>query len=146
MMMIMRPLLSTRQSLQSWGRPTGVPSGGDHPLLRKCALRGQHPERHLNQNHRRHPIHSGMNGKNMRNPGRDQSIKICTILHLPQLWSWSNQSLRNAILINPWYLIHLLCGVWTSLLWVPRVPIARWPTGFNRARAILTIFRRRIQP
>ena len=37
----------------------------------------------------------------MRNPGRDQSIKICAILHLPWLWIWSDQSLRNAILINP---------------------------------------------
>ena len=42
-----------------------------------------------------------MNGKNVRNPGRNQSIKRCAILHLPWLWSWSNQSLRNALLINP---------------------------------------------
>ena len=28
-------------------------------------------------------------GKNMRNPGRNQSIKGCAILHLPQLQSWN---------------------------------------------------------
>ena len=41
------------------------------------------------QNHAKHPIHCGMNGIRVNNPGRDWSTKRCVILHLPQLWSWS---------------------------------------------------------
>ena len=47
---------------------------------------------------------------------------------------------------QPQYPIHPLCGVWTSLLWVPRVPTARRPAGSSRARVILTTFGRRIWP
>ena len=51
--MMMRPLLLIRQTCQSQGRPTRVPSGRDHPLLRKHGLQRttvQHHKRHLSQN------------------------------------------------------------------------------------------------
>ena len=60
-----------------------VPSGEGYPLLRK---HGQWPK---SQNHAKHPIHHGMNGKSVKNPGRDWSTKRCIILCLPQLQSWS---------------------------------------------------------
>ena len=59
-----------------------VPSSGGHPLLRKHGLKVQWPK---SQNHAKCPIHHGMNGKNVKNPGRDQSTKRCIILPLPQL-------------------------------------------------------------
>ena len=58
----------------------GVPSGGDHPLLRKHRPRVRC---HESQNCARHPVHHVMNGKNMRNPERNWRTKRCVILHLP---------------------------------------------------------------
>ena len=49
-----------------------VPSGGDHPLLRKHRLKVWWPE---SQNHTKHPIHCGMNGKSVKNPRRDLEYK-----------------------------------------------------------------------
>ena len=87
-----------------WGSPPAKKAWTESPVIQKS------------KSHKAsHPLH-GMNGKSVKDPRRDWNTKRCIILHLPQLQSWSTSSLRSVPLTNPQYLIHRLCGVWTSLL------------------------------